>query len=155
MTSPNAFSERNTLMNWIHLVPVALLVWGATTGCTSPRLTVTDVWSRPAQAGDNGAVYFKVNNGTVHGDTLLGVETDVADSAEMHLSMSDANGVMSMGQQMSVEVPANSTVEFKPGALHVMLLSLQNDLRVGDTFTVTLMLRNAGNVSVSVTVENP
>ena len=43
MTSPNALSERNTLMNWIHLVPVALLVWGATTGCTSPQLTVTDV----------------------------------------------------------------------------------------------------------------
>jgi copper(I)-binding protein len=84
----------------------------------------------------------------------LGVEADVAESVEMHLSMSDANGVMSMGQQMSIEVPANSTVAFKPGALHVMLLSLRNDLAVGDTFTITLKLRNAGDVPVTVTVQD-
>lgn len=132
---------------------VALCV-ALTASCAPARRSVTDVWSRPAQAGGNGAVYFAVRNGTVHGDTLLGVETDVADSAEIHLSMSEANGVMTMGQQLSVEVPANSTVEFKPGALHVMLLGLSNALRVGDTFTVTLTLRNAGDVPVAVTVRD-
>ena len=141
-------------MNWVRALPIILWVWGAATGCATPRLTVTDVWSRPAQAGGNGAVYFNINNGTVHGDTLLGVESAVADSVEMHLSMSDANGVMSMGQQMSVEVPANSTVAFKPGALHVMLVGLRNDLAPGDTFTATLKLRNAGDIPVTITVQD-
>ncbi len=142
-------------MTWIRTgLPIVLFSWVALIGCTTPRLTVTDVWSRPAQAGDNGAVYFAINNGTVHGDTLLAVETTVADSAEMHLSMSDANGVMSMGQQLSVEVPANSTVTFEPGALHVMLLNLRNDLADGDVFTATLKMRNAGDISVTFTVRN-
>lgn len=141
-------------MNWVRSLPVVLAVWVAATGCATPRMTVTDVWSRPAQAGGNGAVYFNLNNGTVHGDTLLGVEADVAESVEMHLSMSDANGVMSMGQQLSVEVPANSTVTFEPGALHVMLLNLRNDLADGDVFTATLKMRNAGDISVTFTVRN-
>ena len=69
--------------------------------------------------------------------------------------MMDANGVMSMQPQESVPVPAQGTVEFKAGGLHVMLINLNRDLKVGDTFTVTLNFQNAGEITVDVTVKEP
>lgn len=54
--------------------------------------------------------------------------------------------------QHNVLVSAGKT-EFKPGGLHVMLIGLNNDLRVGDTFTVTLNFEMTGEQTLSVTVK--
>lgn len=122
--------------------------------CSSPALSVSDGWSRPAAAGNNGAAYFIIRNGTVHADTLLGVTTDSAGQAEMHMTMVDANNVMSMHPQATVDIPAGGTVEFKPGGLHVMLVELKQELKAGDVYSLTLQFRNAGDVPVIITVQD-
>ena len=65
-------------------------------GCGGKSLTVTDIWSRPAAAGQTGAVYFLLDNPTSSADTLLGATSDVAQAVESPLSSMDANGVMKM-----------------------------------------------------------
>ncbi len=72
----------------------------------------------------------------------------------MHITMVDANNVMSMHPQATVDIPAGGTVEFKPGGLHVMLIGLKQDLKAGDTYTLTLQFRNAGDVPVTVMVRD-
>lgn len=116
------------------------------------QLTVRDAWSRPTNAGGNGAVYFVIDNATNHDDELLSASTAVASAAEFHQSKMDENGVMSMRPQASVPVPAGQQVEFKPGELHLMLVGLKEDLAAGDRIQVTLQFKVAGKVVLEVPV---
>ena len=49
--------------------------------------------------GENGAAYFIIENGTKSDDTLLSVISNIADATEVHTSISESNGVMSMNMQ--------------------------------------------------------
>ncbi|MDP2777700.1 MAG: copper chaperone PCu(A)C, partial [Anaerolineales bacterium] len=85
-------------------------------------------------------------------DTLLSVSSDIAAATEVHMSMVDGNGVMSMQMQEAVIVHAKDKVEFKPGSLHVMFVSLTRDLKTGDTITLTLDFKEAGSLTIQVPV---
>ena len=85
----------------------------------------------------------------------MSVSTEIAEVAEAHMSMLDANGVMSMQNQEAVSIPARKKVEFKPGGLHVMLINLKQDLNPGDIITLTLEFKETGNVLVEVPVQEP
>jgi copper(I)-binding protein len=137
---------------WFALLLGAFLLSGCN---TSQSLAVKDAWAKPGDSGGNSAIYFLIENPTSQDDILLSASTDVAASTELHISMMDENGVMSMQPQESVPVPAQGEVEFKAGGLHVMLINLNRDLKVGDTFTVTLNFQNVGAVNVEVAVKEP
>jgi len=137
------------------LITLLILVLTGACGDSSGMLTVRETWSRPAVAGENGAAYFVIENGTTADDTLLSVNSEIASATEVHMSMSDDNGVMSMAMQESVSVPAGEEVEFKPGGFHVMFVALKQDLSVGDTLTLTLNFQNAGELTVQVPVKEP
>ena len=124
-------------------------------GAASGELTIQDAWARPANTGENGAAYFIIENGTASDDSLMSVSSDIATAAEVHMSMGDANGVMSMQMQEAVTIPAGEPVEFKPGGLHVMLVNLTRDLKPGETITLTLNFKETGNVVVEVPVKEP
>jgi len=124
-------------------------------GSSSGQMTVSDAWARPASAGENGAAYFVIENGTASDDTLLSVSSNIASATEVHMSMADGNGVMSMQMQEAVAVPAKGKVEFKAGGLHVMFVNLNRDLKVGDTITLTLNFKSAGSVVIEVPVTEP
>jgi copper(I)-binding protein len=132
-----------------------LLVMLVTACGSSGELSIRDAWTRPASAGENGAAYFVIENGTASEDTLLSATSDVATATELHMSMAHDNGIMSMEKQESVSVPARSNVEFKPGGLHVMLIGLKENVEVGDTITLTLSLEKAGSIVVQVPVQAP
>ena len=67
--------------------------------------------------------------------------------------MMDGNGVMSMQMQEAVTVPSGKTLEFKPGGLHVMLIRLNQDLKIGDTISLTLIFEKTGSRTIVVTVK--
>ena len=134
------------------------LLWLATLlisacGSSSAELTVQDAWARPAINGNNGATYFIIENDTSSEDTLLSVSSDIASAVEVHMSMMDGNGVMSMQMQEAVTVPSGKTLEFKPGGLHVMLIRLNQDLKIGDTISLTLIFEKTGSRTIEVTVK--
>ena len=117
----------------------------------SGELQVNGVWARPGLAGGNGAIFFVIDNPGA-ADLLLSASSDVADAVELHKTVMQ-NGNMQMVQQMNVPVLTGETV-FKPGDLHVMLIGLKNDLKAGDTFTVTLDFQTAGARTLTVTVKD-
>jgi len=136
------------------LLSVLLLATMLLSACAKPgEFKVMDAWARPAASGENGAVYFTISNATNTGDTLLSVSTDVASAAEVHMSMMDANGVMSMQMQESIPVPAQQEVIFKPGGLHIMLVELNRDLKIGDTISLTLNFEKAGSITIQAPVK--
>ncbi|HVN15026.1 MAG TPA: copper chaperone PCu(A)C [Anaerolineales bacterium] len=124
-------------------------------GCQpkSSTLEVQNAWARPSIAGQNDAVYFVIANGTSQDDTLLSASVEIASSTELHMSMSEANDVMTMKPMQEVAVPAHQNVEFAPGGYHVMLVGLAKPLEAGDTFPIRLIFKTAGQIQVQVTVK--
>jgi copper(I)-binding protein len=128
---------------------VLLAACGASAG--SEALQVSNVWTRPALAGGNGAVFFVVDNPGAD-DALLSAASEVAGAVELHMTvMQDGN--MQMMQMQEVALPSGKTA-FEPGGLHVMLIGLKSDLKAGDTFTVTLDFKAAGERTLTVTVKD-
>lgn len=124
---------------------------------------VVDPWVRAAvvRGGDsaagvpaapvNSAAYLVIRNGGREADALLAVETDIADTAELH-SVSIANGVMRMRPVDSVAVPAGGEAVLEPGGLHVMLVGLHRGLADGDSVALTLRLRSGRTLQVTAPV---
>jgi copper(I)-binding protein len=107
--------------------------------------------ARPTTPGVAGVVYIVITNHGVADDTLTAVATPAADTASMHQT-SNENGIMKMTPVTALPVPANSTVSFKPGGLHIMLEGLKQPLKLGDSFPITLTFKNAGPVTTTVNV---
>ena len=135
------------------LLGIAVL---AAAGCTNGgEVRVTDAWARPADAGGTTAVYFVIDNPAGEADELLDVSGTAAAALEMHLSSMDENGVASMRRQESVPIPAGETTVFEPGGLHVMLIDVAAPLAPGDTLTIRLEFRDAGEIELEVPVREP
>lgn len=151
----------------------ALLALGALAlaGCATDggRVAVQEAWARPNAAGNNGAVYLLITNGSSSEDVLLGASGELARAVEIHQSMLGedsaeddeatshegmvmGNDVMQMMPVESLSLAANESVTFEPGGYHVMLIELQQDLELGDTFEITLHFKQAGDVPVQVEV---
>ena len=122
---------------------------------TKTGIQIKDPWARSGFQASNSAIYFTINNYTGVADELLSASSDIADAVELHKSMMGDNGTMMMVRQDSVPLEPDSEVMFAPGGLHIMLISLRQDLKVGDTFDVTLHFKNYQDLAISVTVLDP
>jgi hypothetical protein len=136
------------------VLAVAIMILSACAP-SNGKLTINESWARPAAKGQNGAAYFVIQNGTTSDDALLSVNSDIAAATEVHMSMMNANEVMTMRMQESVLVPAQGKVEFKPGGLHVMFNSLTQELKVGDRITLTWNFKEAGSITIQAPVKEP
>lgn len=128
----------------------------AVSGSGTTTLAVRDPWARPAKAehmhmGMTSAVYFVVVNEGPDADALIGATTDVAGRVELHETRRRGD-VMEMSPVSEVEIPPRGQVTFQPGGLHVMLMDLKRDLKVGDSFSLTLRFRKAGDIKITVHV---
>lgn len=111
-----------------------------------------DVWARPALKGGTSAIYLLMHNHSENADEIIGASTDIAETTEIHKSEMDANGVMQMTLQKSVPLPVDAEISFEPGGLHIMLTGLKQDLKVGDTVTVTLHFKSHADITLSAHV---
>lgn len=113
---------------------------------------VEDPWARPSLGMvPNGSAYLSLHNDGGEADRLLGAETPVAERAELHDHVMEGD-VARMQAVEAVELPAGEAVTLEPGGLHVMLMGLEEPLRVGDSFPLTLLLEEAGRIEVTVEV---
>jgi copper(I)-binding protein len=140
-------------MNTRALFPgLAALVPFAAFALTSSPLNVTQPWARATAPGVTvGVVYFEIVNAGP-ADTLLSVESPVADHAEMHDS-SMKDGAMKMRPVKEVKVPANGHVRFASGGLHVMLVDLKQPLVAGQRFPLKLNFKVLGTINQEVVVK--
>ena len=142
---------------------------GSTTGMNGASASVgdislADVYARPGLQGELpaadamanapgvSAIFMTINNKGA-ADKLIKAESATAKKVELH-TVVDNNGVMEMRPVETMDVPANGTLVLKPGSYHVMLLGLNQDLKVDDTFEATLTFEKAGVVTVKVPVRS-
>lgn len=115
-------------------------------------LAVEKAWAR-ASAGKaaNGGAYVTILNGGKEGDRLVAAESGVAKKVEIHTHRND-NGIMRMTRVDGIEIAAGSVVTMRPGGYHVMLMGLNNPLKQGEKFSLTLVFEKAGKKTVDVAV---
>lgn len=103
-----------------------------------------------AMAQQMGAVYMNIAN-TGAADKLIKAQTVVANTVELH-TVVEENGMMQMRPVAAIDVPANGSVQLKPGGFHVMLIGVNKELKAGDKITVKLTLEKAGEREIQADV---
>jgi copper(I)-binding protein len=114
-------------------------------------LTVAQPWSRPTPVASVGVVYLLIANQGSAADRLVGLNSPVAEHAQIHESRR-VGGMLEMRQLAQLECPPHGTVKFEPGGLHIMLVGLAHPLASGSDFPLTLRFEKAGELTVQVRV---
>ncbi len=83
---------------------------------------------------------------------LVQVQSPIAGVVEIHEMKMDA-GVMKMRPITALELPANKTVELKPGGYHVMMMGLKQPLAEGETVPLTLTVESRAGKRSTIEVK--
>jgi len=109
-------------------------------------------WARPTPAGARtGAVYGVVHNAGTVEDRLIGASSPVAERIEMHETVMEGD-VARMRPVASVLVPPGSMVAIQPGGIHLMLVNLAAQLRLDQSFPVTLQFASGTQLTIETTI---
>jgi periplasmic copper chaperone A len=139
----------------LGLLCLSLPALTAVAGPAGDSLVFVDPWVRETLPGrDVTAAYVVIRNDNHQADKLLSVGSEVATTVELHKMVHQAE-TMKMERVPTIDVPANGTVELKPGGLHLMLFGLKRPLVAGETLRLTLRFERAGEKSVEATVRAP
>lgn len=134
------------------LVGLMAVVIAACSDDTASEPIVEDAWARPGTEGNNSAAYMTIENDGDEDLILTGASGDVARAVEVHESTTE-DGMMEMNEVEEVVVPAGDSLALEPGGHHVMMMSINQDLEPGDTFTLNMQFDGLDDVEVDVTVE--
>lgn len=118
-------------------------------------IMVHDPYARASSAmSQSGAAFMEIINQTDTDDRLIDVRSDVAERVELHTHQEDANGVMRMLHlEEGFAIAAGETHALERGGDHVMFMGLTRELAQGDTFDLTLVFEQAGEITVTVPVD--
>lgn len=118
-------------------------------------LEISDVWARKSMSSNNNsAVYMKINNPTEQQITIIAASASrVANNVELHKSFVDEKGVSRMKTIDKIVVPAQSSIELKPGGIHIMLFDLKRSLSPADKFTIDIKMDGIDPISVESVVK--
>jgi copper(I)-binding protein len=127
----------------------------ASIGCTSAwaQVKVEQAWARATVQGQKATGAFMTITAP-QATRLVAVSTPVAGVAEIHEMKMDG-GVMKMRAMPALELPANQTVELKPGGYHLMLMDLKAPLAKDSSVALTLTFRDAKGVETRQLVSVP
>lgn len=115
---------------------------------------VFDPYARPTVSHQpTGAAYVGLENMGKAADRLVSASSPVAKRVEIH-TMSMDNNVMKMKEVGEIQLAPDTEVVMKPGdGYHLMLIGLNQRLKAGDKFPMTLVFEKAGKVEISVPVD--
>ena len=95
-----------------------------------------------------------IRNDTGQDDRLISVDGKIAKRVELHTHIED-DGVMKMREiEGGILIPAGGAHELLRGGDHVMLMGLTRKLENGETFDLILTFENAGDLPLTITVDN-
>ena len=112
--------------------------------CAS-TLRIVHPWTRATGPNDRFAVLSMVFDEVTETDRLVGVETPVAERAEL--------GGAGARRDVSFVIPAGRTTTFGETGTHLRLLRLKHPLEVGRTYPLNLTFEKGGLVIASFDVD--
>jgi copper(I)-binding protein len=130
------------------LATLVLVVASCASG--DPDLRVSSAQASVPVAGTSQVVLELTNVGDGD-DALVAVETDAALAVELHLTeVRDGRATMRLLEQ--VDLAAGSTVRFRPGGLHLMMVVPDERVVVGATIPLLLRFERSPDIVVEAEV---
>lgn len=119
-------------------------------------ITIMDPYARAAgPSAKAGAAFMLLQNTGDTDDRLVAARTDAAKRVELHTHVESGDGIMQMQEiEGGIALPAGGTHHMMRGGDHVMLMGLNGPLEQGAEITVTLIFEQAGEVDVTIPVDN-
>ena len=106
----------------------------------SKDLTIFHPLGASSGRGPDSAVYLTIKNAGKEADKFISAESPAAEKAELHETR-DEDGVMKMrAVKDGAEIKPGSSLEFKPGGYHIMLIDLKKPLEEGAMVPLTITL---------------
>lgn len=124
-----------------------------------PQVQVLEPWARPAQMGQNGAVFMLLKSAV--DDQLIKVECADCKTVELHThiteTVQDKEGqkvdIKKMRPVPFIPLKAEKITELKKGGLHIMLMGMKRTLKEGDPITLKLLFQKAPPLEIVAVVK--
>jgi len=115
-------------------------------------VAVVNAYTRATAPGQQVAGGFlKIENKANIPDQLVSASSPAAGEVQLHEMAMDGN-VMKMRQVKDIPIPADGSVELKPGGYHLMFLNLKGPFVAGQTVPVKLKFAKAGEMELKLPV---
>ncbi|CUU71298.1 Copper metallochaperone%2C bacterial analog of Cox17 protein [Campylobacter hyointestinalis] len=95
----------------------------------------------------NSAAFMTITNNTDQNISLVSASNSVSKFTELHTHVSE-NGMKKMIQIPQIDIPAKSSIELKPGGLHIMMIGLSKAVNPGDKVDLTLNFSNGKSIDL-------
>jgi len=120
------------------------------------EIVVSDSYARASRPGaPSGAAFMIIENTGDTADRLIAARSDISKRVELHTHIEQSDGVMKMVEvEEGFEIAAGATYALKRGGDHVMFMGLTETLEQGGEVTVTLVFEQAGEMTLTVPVDN-
>ena len=129
-----------------------LLSSGAALAGAADAVQALDPYVRAMPPGQSvSAAFLGLSNTGKEDHALVAAETSVAMMVELH-EHTMADGMMQMREVEQIALPSGSTVELKPGGLHIMLMGVKSQLKPGDKVDITLTYEDGSKETVEAPV---
>ncbi|UNK70029.1 copper chaperone PCu(A)C [Microbacterium sp. H1-D42] len=117
-------------------------------------VTVSDAWVKAAPEGMTAA-FGTLSNPTGHDIIVVSATTEAAASAQLHETVADDAGKMTMRQvEGGFTIPASGSLDLEPGANHLMLMGLTEPVQAGEEIAFTLTFSDDSTMSFSAPVKD-
>lgn len=100
----------------------------------------------------NSASFMTLVNSSDADHSVKSAASPVAATVELHTHTNN-NGVMEMRQVPQIDIPAKGRTELKPGGLHIMLIGLKQDMKVGENASITLTFEDGSTTTVDAPIQ--
>lgn len=115
------------------------------------QIKVENPYTRATVAGQKVAGGFMKIENKGAADQLISASSPMAAEMQLH-TMSMEGNVMKMREVKVIDVPANGSVDLKPGGLHLMFMDIKAPLKAGESVPVKLKFQKAGEIEIRLPV---
>ncbi len=118
----------------------------------SDEISIVDPYVRAVPPGQKiSAAFLQLDNASDSMQSIVSASSPAAEVVELHTHIHD-NGMMKMRRIEKIDIPAKGKTLLKPGGLHIMLIDLKNNLKLGQEVSVTLKFSDGSEKTFSAPV---
>ena len=112
------------------------------------ELAIDDAWIRSGPPNSKTfAGYLKFTNRSSAEISIKELKSNAFEKIEMHSSFTE-DGISSMKKLNALEIPANSTLNLKPGGYHLMLSSPNKMIKESDLIELMIYFEVEGSIMI-------
>jgi periplasmic copper chaperone A len=114
----------------------------------SGNIKIGHAWAKPASAGLDGQCFMPLLNTATEADALVAARSEQCLAIQLR-----RNARYDDLPETQFALATNKPIAMRPQAVHLRLIGLRKELKLGDRFKLVLDFLNAGEVELEVYVE--